>query len=228
MSNTELIKALVAAQTELENPPKSAQGYGYSYTPLDAIIDAVKPVLQKHGLVVSQLLEGETGDSVGIRTMLMHESGGELESVYYLSLTDLKQANKTQKMGASITYGRRYALAAILGIASDSDTDASDPPKKKGKSSKANDNSDTDTDDLPPGFADPLPPNTHEKPISSKQVGLVMVLAARLWPENSEDNRIQLLKDMMKHAGMVDSLKGLSSKEASTLIASLQGSIDAK
>lgn len=127
---SELEAALVAAQLELQNPPKtstakvptkSGGSYSYTYAPLPEILDAVRPILQKHGLAISQDVVGE-GGYVGVITRLIHQSGEDLiAGPVMLPATDPQQA------GAVITYLRRYSLCAVLGIAADEDDDASKP-----------------------------------------------------------------------------------------------------
>jgi hypothetical protein len=124
---SELRDALVAAQVDLQNPPKtstarvptkSGGSYTYTYAPLPEILDAVRPILHKHGLAISQDVVGEAG-YVGVVTRLIHESGEDLISgPVMLPATDPQQA------GAVITYLRRYSLCAVLGIAADEDDDA--------------------------------------------------------------------------------------------------------
>lgn len=113
-----LYSALIEAQKELQNPPKDTQGYGYKYTDLATLINEVKPVLSKHGLAVVQMLvDGK------LMTRLIHSSGEHIESgCDLLKLTGGKM-NELQAMGASITYMRRYAISALLCIASEDDTD---------------------------------------------------------------------------------------------------------
>jgi hypothetical protein len=123
METKGLFSALVKAQVELKNPPKNKEGYGYKYATLDSIIEQTKPILQKYGLCVVQTLTGD-GIKVGVNTLLVHESGESISETLWLPATDMKGVNAVQAIGASITYGRRYAISAILGISADDDTDA--------------------------------------------------------------------------------------------------------
>jgi hypothetical protein len=109
--------ALVAAQGEMTNPPKTKTVHAgqkkYSFAPLPEIIDAVRPVLTKHGLAVVQLVRERR-----LETRLIHTSGQWIGGAYTLpSLAD------SQDMGSAITYARRYSLCAILGIAGEDDED---------------------------------------------------------------------------------------------------------
>jgi hypothetical protein len=133
-----LFPAWVAAQAELANPKKSAKvqvqtktggSYGYTYAPLDAIIAEVRPVLARHGLAFWQDVVPGPDDSVGVKTTLVHESGQAHESgpVFWPAGHDVKD------LGGTITYLRRYALTAVLGIAAEEDTDATNVPAKERK-----------------------------------------------------------------------------------------------
>lgn len=115
--------AFVAAQAELTNPPKKSKAntgtYSYTYADLPGIIEHVRPVLAKHGLAVSQDIAMEDGRLL-IRTRLIHSSGECLEFGPLAGSV----GGDWQKIGSGITYARRYALAAALGIAADEDGDA--------------------------------------------------------------------------------------------------------
>lgn len=113
-------KALVAAIGELSNVPKTAANpyFKSKYAPLDAIIDATRPILAKHGLAVMQqplFMEG----TAGVETTIIHEGGYSTTTTLLLPLKD----QSPQGVGSAITYARRYALAAVLGIASEDDDD---------------------------------------------------------------------------------------------------------
>jgi hypothetical protein len=109
--------AIVAAQGELSNPPKTKTVYAgqkkYSFAPLPEILDAVRPVLKKHGLAVIQLVQDRT-----LSTRIVHTTGQWIGSMY-----PLPPVSDSQAMGSAITYARRYSLCAILGIAGEDDED---------------------------------------------------------------------------------------------------------
>lgn len=113
-------KALVAAVGELSNVAKTAANpyFKSKYAPLDAIIDATRPVLKKHGLAVIQQPLFSEG-AAGVETTILHEGGYSTTSTLLLPLKD----QSPQGVGSAITYARRYSLAAVLGIASEDDDD---------------------------------------------------------------------------------------------------------
>ena len=131
MKSSESIKnlcdALVKAQTQIKNLYPSSKGYGYDYGPLVKIIDMLKEVLPEFGLSYVQLpYGGSSGNTVGLTTRIVHESGEWVEETAEFPITDMKGVNATQKAGAAITYFRRYALSSAFGITGDKDVDAND------------------------------------------------------------------------------------------------------
>jgi hypothetical protein len=133
MNKSESIKAFSEAlskfQGEVKNPPKTADNpfFKSKYTPLDVIIDTAKPLLNKHGLSYIQSCSGD-GQNITVTTLIMHSSGEWVE----LDPLTLKADKATaQGAGSAITYGRRYALAAALGLASDEDDDGNGAEPKK-------------------------------------------------------------------------------------------------
>ena len=137
MNKSESIKAFAEAmakfQGEVKNPPKTADNpfFKSKYTPLDTLIDTAKPLLYKHGLSYMQSCSGD-GANIIVTTLLMHSSGEWVESDPLTLKTDKATA---QGAGSAITYARRYALAAVLGLASDEDDDgnaAEHKPKDNG------------------------------------------------------------------------------------------------
>ena len=128
----ELAAALAKAQGEMKNVKKTSENpfYHSTYAELDAVWDSVRPVLSKHGLSVIQGTGQNDGD-VHVTTMLLHSSGQWIRSTLTLPIGEKHTA---QAVGTAITYGRRYSLSAMVGIASEEDTDAQDiaePAKKK-------------------------------------------------------------------------------------------------
>jgi len=117
----ELYKALAAFQQEVPTIHKGTKGYGYSYADLPTILTTINPLLKKHGLGFTQLLNGNC-----INTVVFHcESGATIESS--VDVPDdviLKGMNKFQVVGSAITYYRRYSLSSILGLVTDVDADA--------------------------------------------------------------------------------------------------------
>lgn len=117
-----LFKSLASFQQEVPVIHKGTQGYGYSYADLPKIFETINPLLKKHGLGFTQLINGDK-----LATVLFHvESGESIESNTDIPQgVQLKGMNDFQVLGSAITYLRRYALSSILGLVTDKDTDAS-------------------------------------------------------------------------------------------------------
>lgn len=126
-SITEISKALAKFQAEVENPPNTADNpfFKSKYAPLPDILNDVRPLLASHGLSVIQMPGGD-GESITVTTTLLHASGEWIESepLTLPSTPDNKGKYTAQGAGSAITYGRRYALAAMLGISGEDDDGA--------------------------------------------------------------------------------------------------------
>jgi len=116
-----LFKSLAEFQQEVPVIHKATQGYGYTYADLPKIFEVINPLLKKHGLGFTQLINGTQ-----IATCLFHvESAESIESKIDIPQgVILKGMNEFQVLGSAITYLRRYALSSMLGLVTDKDTDA--------------------------------------------------------------------------------------------------------
>ena len=126
-----LAKALAAFQGEVKDPVKDGKANYGKYVQLDGLLSAIRPVLAKHGLSFLQMPGGD-GQQITITTILMHESGEWLEGEPF-TLKAMK--TDPQGAGSAVTYGRRYSLSAILGVAWDADDDgaAASKPQEAAK-----------------------------------------------------------------------------------------------
>src|SRR5574344_883587 len=123
-SIAELLAALAEVQSELPTMPKSSQAYGYKYTDLDTITQTIKPILSKHGIGYMQSVGGLTENALTLTTRIFNKKGEYIEDTAALPTITSTKNNAAQTLGMSITYMRRYALCAMLGITSDEDVDA--------------------------------------------------------------------------------------------------------
>ena len=123
-----LSEALVAAQQDM--PPlrkdetaevvaKGGARFSYTYLSLQALLEAVLPVLNRHGLALIQM-PGVYENRNVLWTHLRHVSGDELKSPMLLPVGPDVNA---QQLGSALTYCRRYAVLAFLGLAPDDDDD---------------------------------------------------------------------------------------------------------
>lgn len=116
-----LAVALSKAQLIIENVSKDKQAYGYKYADLASCLQAVKKPLADNGLAVSQLMNRDELGNNTLITLLMHESGQWLRSITNIEAVIMKQCNGLQQLGAGLTYVRRYALSAIVGLTQEDD-----------------------------------------------------------------------------------------------------------
>lgn len=128
MELKDLFKAMANFQYEVPIIHKATAGYGYSYTDLPEIIRTITPILKKHELGYTQLLEGTT-----LKTIIYHtKTGQSLESSVEIPQNEtLKGMNKFQILGSAITYFRRYALSSALGLVTDKDLDGCGVPESQ-------------------------------------------------------------------------------------------------
>lgn len=97
---------------------KTNPHFGNRYADLASVWDACRDALTANGLAVVQLpLSSPESRGVTIRTTLLHESGASLSSDLFLPVAKIDP----QGFGSAITYGRRYALAAMVGVAPEDD-----------------------------------------------------------------------------------------------------------
>lgn len=130
---TELLVALEAVQSELPTMPKNTPAYGYKYADLDTITQAIKPILHKHGIAYLQTIGGVSQEQMTLTTRVFNTKGQYIEDTAFLPVITSTKNNAAQTLGMSITYMRRYALCAMLGITSDEDTDANSAVPDKGQ-----------------------------------------------------------------------------------------------
>jgi hypothetical protein len=89
------------------------------YADLGAVWEACRDALTANGLSVMQMPVDVADGRVGLTTMLLHESGEFVSSTVSTPLTK----NDAQGVGSALTYLRRYALAAMVGVVADEDDD---------------------------------------------------------------------------------------------------------
>ena len=114
-----LATALAAFQSTFKNPPKNKTNpfFNSTYVDLADALDVVRKGLSEHGLSFIQLTSaGE--DRVILHTRLLHVTGQWIEGTYPVT-----KLAKAQEMGSALTYARRYALFALVGIAGEDDDD---------------------------------------------------------------------------------------------------------
>lgn len=119
-SITALTKALIQVQSALKPAVMNCKNphFKSKYADLNSIWDSCREVLTKNGLAVIQT-NSPAENAVIVETTLAHESGEWICSELMMPL----DKHNAQGVGSALTYGRRYGLAAIVGIVADEDDD---------------------------------------------------------------------------------------------------------
>lgn len=188
MSQTigELAKALAKAQSQITGATKDSENpfFKSKYADLGAVWDAIRKPLTSNGIAVLQTTAAGPDGSVRIITSMVHESGewmrGELE---------IKPTKPDpQSLGSAITYGRRYALQAIAGVA---------PEDDDGNAASA---------EAPKPREQQLPPQTTTKP-AKRPYELVTAIGELLTFERGSEY-LQTLSDEFAACGTSDEKVG--------------------
>ena len=133
-----LAGALAKAQAELTNPHKSMTAIipalfpretekTFRYAPLSAGLELVRKCLSQHEIAVVQTtaIDKEAG-LIQLTTLLVHPSGEWMSSDW--PVCPVSETAAPHRMGAALTYARRYCLFTLVGIAGEDDIDAPDLP----------------------------------------------------------------------------------------------------
>jgi hypothetical protein len=131
-----LATALAKAQIELTNPEKSLigtieprRGEGgarqFRYAPLSSGLEIVRKTLGQHEIATVQTTAiDQVAGIVNLTTVLAHSSGEWIASDW--PVCPIAETERPHRMGAALTYARRYALFTLVGIAGEDDLDAPD------------------------------------------------------------------------------------------------------
>jgi ERF superfamily protein len=137
-----LATALAKAQIELANPEKSLVGTiepqggegrtrQFRYAPLSSGLEIVRKTLGQHEIATVQTTAiDQAAGIVNLTTVLAHSSGEWIASDW--PVCPIAETERPHRMGAALTYARRYALFTLVGIAGEDDVDAPDlisPPQ---------------------------------------------------------------------------------------------------
>lgn len=131
----------------MDYPTAGGQHKKYNYAPLSAVIEACRKGLSDNGLAIMQPTK-MVEDKLVVETLLAHSSGEWIKSEIMI----MSQDKTPQGIGSALTYARRYALSALLGVASEEDDDGEkggDDDKKKPKTEKPTEKATTETGDKP-------------------------------------------------------------------------------
>lgn len=213
-------KALVRFQANVPTLERNRTGdtgsRQYRYVTLDQVIDTCRPTLAENGLAFLQSVITD-GDRVGVRTILLHESGEYIETDP-LFLPPSK--NTARDAGGAITYAKRYALMAALGVAADEDDDAAGFKPKDNRSRQQYPDR-RQQHQAPPSNQQhqqerrQAPPTNQQQPtniaaISDNQLKAIKATINQLATQNGADS-----VEIYSHAARAIGAEGKSSKQLS-------------
>jgi ERF superfamily len=138
--------ALAKAQTELSNPEKAMVGTVYHnrsdtsqsfrYASLSSGLEIIRKTLGGYQIAIAQTTDiDRPSGAVNLTTVLMHSSGEWIASDW--PVCALSEISQPRRMGAALTYARRYALFTMVGIAGEDDLDAPEITNDQPKADKA-------------------------------------------------------------------------------------------
>lgn len=205
-----LFEALSKAQAKIIGAKKDTANpfFKSKYADLASIWDACRGPLAENGLCVIQTTRQAGDKGVCIVTTLGHSSGEWIRGELYLP----SKESTAQALGSAITYGRRYSLAAIVGVCPDDDDGnaASRPGVAKA------------TQDLPAALAESVSKNedflTRAVPINA-----ALAAATTMGMLNEAWSLANDLKKEGAPASIISDLKALASKRKAELAAAQPG-----
>lgn len=167
----ELAAALAKAQGQLKPAIKDSENphFKSKYADLGAVWEACRKPLSDNGLSIVQMpTDSSEPGRVALTTMLLHTSGEYLISTCSTRL----QQDSAQGVGSALTYLRRYALAAMVGIVADIDDDgnAASQPAQQLRAATSNGNG-----------------NGHSTKASEKQIKMLFAI----WSKSGFDGTLQ-------------------------------------
>jgi hypothetical protein len=195
-STAAIATALAKAQTEISNPEKAMVGTIYNnrsdtsqsfrYASLASGLDIVRKALGGHHIAIAQTTDiDRASGTVNLTTLLLHTSGEWISSDW--PVCQLSETSAPRRMGAALTYARRYALFTMVGIAGEDDLDA--PPDVTSESAAGHKAADVG-----------LAPNPGPVPVRPSQFqaakGTTAAVREKLGAEESATIRMQLIRDI--------------------------------
>lgn len=117
----EVATSLAKAQAKFAAIIKNRENphFKSKYADLDAVISATRPALAAEGIALVQGVSHLENGAVCVETRIIHASGQWIS----IGVTMIPRDQAPQGIGSALTYGRRYSLAALLGVASEDDDD---------------------------------------------------------------------------------------------------------
>lgn len=196
--HTGIFKDLVKVQSELKPIAKDSVNpfFKSKYASLDKITEHVFPILTEHGFSFVAMPSTSMTDEPTLKYGLYHESGNSIQGEMKLML----KSQDPQAQGSAITYARRYALCAMLGIVADEDDDGN-------KGGSQGNQTESHGSPATEGSKNPTAPP------SEKQLLAIRDMLKKKGAETLGD-----VKKILHQVTLVDSIDDLSKSEASVVL----------
>ncbi len=194
--------ALAKAQIELSNPEKAMVGTIYNnrsdspqsfrYASLSSGLDIVRKTLGGQQIAIAQTTDIDRASGmVNLTTILLHTSGEWISS--HWPVCQLSETSAPRRMGAALTYARRYALFTMVGIAGEDDLDA--PPD-------ATDDRSAGRKAVDPRASDaPSVSSARVRPSQLRTERSITPVREQLGAEESAAIRVELIREIETHPG---------------------------
>ena len=109
-------QAFTLAQADFPTIAKTKKAHNSNYAPLDEIVKAMRPVLQKHGFSFRHSVSENTDKSVTVSCILAHQDGHSEAATLTGPSDSSGSKNAIQAIGSTVTYLRRYTFEAVTGL----------------------------------------------------------------------------------------------------------------
>jgi hypothetical protein len=126
-------KSLSEFQSELPAIKKTKTVYNrdgktvrYNYASFDDVVEAIKPLLNKHGLSYRFEAEYQDKTTITVRCFIIHEAGHQEVTEFRAIVQYSEFMLPIQSLATALTYAKRYSISLALGLATEEDTDAND------------------------------------------------------------------------------------------------------
>jgi hypothetical protein len=202
----QIFDALSKAQAEMAGATKDKRAqiknekanYTYAYSDLESVMEACRPALNKYGICVVQPV-ATNGNRITVTTLLGHKSGQWMAA----DLVMVSGAGTPQALGSTITYGRRYGLQSMAGVASeDDDGKAGSDTRQRTAPAQRRDEAEAELGELSP--ADIEWRNLMQKAETGHTFGPACTSLKIKLKELDGDAENTTYKDVMRHEGVTD------------------------
>lgn len=122
-ASIEFNQSMALAMVQIPSIARETQGQSNKFAAFENINKIVKPIIAKHGLFITFRTEFQSDDFLLVTAKITHQSGYSEETSMRFPFDNSGNKNDIQAVGSSISYGKRYTMSALLGIATHGEDD---------------------------------------------------------------------------------------------------------